>query len=241
MWLRRVLDDGRQDQTSPTCKGGRGRSLRTQWAVSYLKVVGGDVSVFVLVVEVVQVRVECVRLVEQVDGDVEARDNAHRVTDELGWRRVVATDAVEQRTSFRLLSEHAATPTQTSRRRTRATRCLMPQTRQDSAVCVLSGGPCELSRPDRPTSAFCVGVRPAVAPAVPAPPDTLRRWTHWSGRLSSHRYTRHDKTVLSGVSVWTGRLLWTYSHFHLCQAVDKWQHIATIDVTWRNFLVHSMG
>ena len=34
---------------------------------------------------------------------------------------------------------------------------------------------CELSRPDRPTSAFCVGVRPAVAPAVPAPPDTLRR------------------------------------------------------------------
>ena len=52
--------------------------------MSYLKVVGGDVSVFVLVVEVVQVRVECVRLVEQVDGDVEARDNAHRVTDELG-------------------------------------------------------------------------------------------------------------------------------------------------------------
>ena len=34
---------------------------------------------------------------------------------------------------------------------------------------------CELSRPDRPTSAFCVGVRPAVALAVPAPPDTLRR------------------------------------------------------------------
>ena len=34
---------------------------------------------------------------------------------------------------------------------------------------------CELSRPDRPTSAFCVGVRPAVAPAAPAPPDTLRR------------------------------------------------------------------
>ena len=34
---------------------------------------------------------------------------------------------------------------------------------------------CELSRPDRPTSAFCVGVRPAVALGVPAPPDTLRR------------------------------------------------------------------
>ena len=34
---------------------------------------------------------------------------------------------------------------------------------------------CELSRPDCSTSAFCVEVRPAVAPAVPAPPDTLRR------------------------------------------------------------------
>ena len=31
---------------------------------------------------------------------------------------------------------------------------------------------CELSRPDRPTSAFCFRVRPAVAPTVPAPPDT---------------------------------------------------------------------
>ena len=29
-----------------------------------------------------------------------------------------------------------------------------------------------MSRPDRPTSAFSVGVRPAVAPSVPAPPDT---------------------------------------------------------------------
>ena len=56
----------------------------------------------------------------------------------------------------------------------------------------------ELSRPDCPTSVFCVGVRPAVAPAVPAPPDTLRRRTHLSGRLSSHRHTRRDKTVLSG-------------------------------------------
>ena len=44
-----------------------------------------------------------------------------------------------------------------------------------------------------PTSAFCVGVRPAVAPAMPAPPDTLRRWTH----LFTPPHTRHDKTVLS--------------------------------------------
>jgi len=32
---------------------------------------------------------------------------------------------------------------------------------------------CEMSRPDRPTSAFCAGVRPAVASAVPAPPDSV--------------------------------------------------------------------
>ena len=74
------------------------------------------------------------------------------------------------------------------------------QTRQNSAVCVVSGGVNWVV----PTSAFCVGVRPAVAPAVPAPPDTLRRWTHLSGRLSSQRHTRHDKTVLSlSCPVWT--------------------------------------
>jgi len=59
---------------------------------------------------------------------------------------------------------------------------------------------CELSPPDRPTSAFCVGVRPAVAPAVPAPPrhtPTLNALVGRSGRLSSHRHTRHDKTLLS--------------------------------------------
>jgi len=42
---------------------------------------------------------------------------------------------------------------------------------------------CELSRSDRLTSisVFCVRVRPMVAPAVPAPPDTLWYWTHLSG------------------------------------------------------------
>ena len=46
-----------------------------------------------------------------------------------------------------------------------------------------------------PTSAFCVGVRPAVAPAVPAPPDTLRRWTHLSGgRADSIHTTKSDTT-----------------------------------------------
>ena len=70
-----------------------------------------------------------------------------------------------------------------------------PDTTRQCCLCRV--GRCELSRPDRPTSAFCVGVRPAVATAVPAPPDTLRSRTHLSGRLSSYRNARHDKTVLS--------------------------------------------
>jgi len=48
-----------------------------------------------------------------------------------------------------------------------------PDTTRRSCLCRVWR--CELSRPDRPTSTFCVGVRPAVASAVPAPPDTLRR------------------------------------------------------------------
>jgi len=48
---------------------------------------------------------------------------------------------------------------------------------------------CELSRPNRPTSAFCAGVRPAVAPAVPATQNAL---VGRSGRLRSHRPTRQS-------------------------------------------------
>jgi len=47
-----------------------------------------------------------------------------------------------------------------------------PDTTQTGPSCRVRR--CELSRPDRQTSAFCVGVRPAVAPAVPATPGTLR-------------------------------------------------------------------
>ena len=68
--------------------------------------------------------------------------------------------------------------------------------------------------------AFCVGVRPAVAPAVPAPPDTLRRWTHLSGgRADSIHTATPDATRRSCLcrvwcaAVWTGRLLWTCSDF----------------------------
>jgi len=52
---------------------------------------------------------------------------------------------------------------------------------------------CELSPLNHPTCAFCVGVRPAVAPTHSDAGRTVGR----SGRLSSHRHTRHDKTVLS--------------------------------------------
>jgi len=58
-------------------------------------------------------------------------------------------------------------------------RTLMPNSRRPPDTtrrsCLCRVRRCELSRPDRPTSAFSVGVRPAVAPAVPAPPDTTLR------------------------------------------------------------------
>jgi len=44
---------------------------------------------------------------------------------------------------------------------------------------------CELSRPDRQTGAFCVGVCRAAQ---------CDRWTH-PDTVNSHRHTRHDKTV----------------------------------------------
>jgi len=53
---------------------------------------------------------------------------------------------------------------------------------------------CELSRPNRPTIAFCVGVRPAVAPAVPATQNAL---VGRSGRLRSHRPTRQSRLSVS--------------------------------------------
>ena len=59
--------------------------------------------------------------------------------------------------------------------------------------CLCRIGRCELS-------AFCVGVRPAVALRHPTHSDTDRTQNapvRRSGRLSSHRHTRHDKTVLS--------------------------------------------
>ena len=73
-----------------------------------------------------------------------------------------------------------------------------PDTTRQCCLCRVRQ--CELCPPDRPTSAFCVGVRPAVASAMPTSPDTLptlNALIRQSGRLGSYRHTRHDKTVLS--------------------------------------------
>ena len=59
---------------------------------------------------------------------------------------------------------------------------------------------CEVSRPDRPTSAFSVGVCRAAQALPVRPPDALRRRTHLSGgRAGSIHTARHDRdrTVLS--------------------------------------------
>ena len=62
---------------------------------------------------------------------------------------------------------------------------------------------CELSRLDSPTSAFGVRVRPAVAPAVPAPPDTLRH-------TSSVHTATPDTTRRSCLCrVWCAGVNWT--------------------------------
>ena len=74
-----------------------------------------------------------------------------------------------------------------------------PDTTLQSCMCRVSRW--ELSRPDCPTSAFCVGVRPAVALRRPTHSDTdqAQNAPVWhSSRLNSHCHTRHDKTVLSG-------------------------------------------
>ena len=99
--------------------------------------------------------------------------------------------------------------------------------RTDDAACVMpnSHGPpyttrpcslcrvrrCELSRSDRHTSAFCVGVRPAVAPAVSAPPNTLRRRTHLSGGQADSIHTVTPDTTRRSClcRVWCAGVNWT--------------------------------
>jgi len=105
-------------------------------------------------------------------------------------------------------NHHRMTGRNSSRRPTLIIRTLnhnvqfTPPARHDKTVLSVSclAWRCESSRPDRPSSAFCVGVRPAVAPRRPTHSDTdqTQNAPVWrSGRLSSHRHTRHDKTVLS--------------------------------------------
>ena len=92
---------------------------------------------------------------------------------------------------------------------------------------------CELSRPDRPTSAFSVGVRPAVAPAVPAPPDTLRRRTHLSGgRADSVHTSILDTTKRSCLCrVWCTGVNWTIALNVFKFSVDDSLELSEIQFT----------
>jgi len=82
-----------------------------------------------------------------------------------------------------------------------------PDTTIQSCLCLVRR--CELSRSDRPTSAFSVRVRPAVALSVPAPPDTstLNALVGPTQFTPPHQ-TRQDGPVcvVSGV-VWCRRQL----------------------------------
>ena len=61
---------------------------------------------------------------------------------------------------------------------------------------------CELSRPALPTSAFCVGVRPAVASTVAAPPDTpTLNALVWPTQFTRPYQTRQDSFIVSGATV----------------------------------------
>jgi len=75
---------------------------------------------------------------------------------------------------------------------------------------------CELSWPDHPTSAFCVRVRPAVAPAVlacNAPPDTLQHCERTCKAVGPTQFTPPHQTQQDGPSrlcrVWCAGVNWT--------------------------------
>ena len=114
-----------------------------------------------------------------------------------------------------------------------------PDTTRQCCLCRTSGGVNWVG----PTSAFCVGVRPAVAPAVSAPPHTLRRWTHLSGAVgptqsTAPHQTRHDGPVcvVSSESMWIGRLLWACWDFKIFCRRQSWVvgntiHTAEVDAT----------
>jgi len=92
---------------------------------------------------------------------------------------------------------------------------------------------CELSRPDRPTSAFSVGVRPAVAPAVPAPPDTLRRRTHLSGGQADSVHTSIPDTTKRSClcRVWCTGVNWTIALNVFKFSVDDSLELSEIQFT----------
>ena len=95
-------------------------------------------------------------------------------------------------------------------RASEATENIVTVTSQDVSAMPNSHRPPDTRR-QYPTRAFCVGVRPAVAPAVPAPPDTLRRSTYLSsGRADSVHTDTTDTTRRSCLyRVWCAGVNWT--------------------------------
>ena len=74
-----------------------------------------------------------------------------------------------------------------------------PDTRRS---CLCRVRRCELSRPALPTSAFCAGVRPAVASTVAAPPDTPTLNALVGPIQFTRPYqTRQDSFIVSGATV----------------------------------------
>jgi len=79
----------------------------------------------------------------------------------------------------------------------KVTRCRI---RQDNTVCqvVLI----ESARPPDRQVRSCVGVRPVVAPAAPAPRDTLRRRTHLPGGRADLIHTTTTTSVNQFIVIW---------------------------------------
>jgi len=110
-----------------------------------------------------------------------------------------------------------------------------PDKTRRSCVCRIRR--CKLNRLDRRTSAFCVGVRPAVALRRPthSDADQTQNAPVWrSGRLNSHRHTRYNKTVLSvSCLAWGVNSLIYFASAAV--AVDSSHTTASLSDSWSRF------
>ena len=86
-------------------------------------------------------------------------------------------------------------------------RCVWAVGRLCVTACVAAAVDRQARRSCRESGAFCVGVRPAVASAVPAPPDTLRyNVLYATQNLHMLRTAGTDTWTLNALVGWSGRL-----------------------------------